>query len=66
MAGLIVENTFMSVEDMVSRVLPPLGAVIGSGEEGRGRGRREGEREGGPGTAPLQPFAAGRTDRQRC
>jgi hypothetical protein len=29
---LIVENTFMSVEDMVSQVLPPLGAVIGTGK----------------------------------
>jgi hypothetical protein len=30
--ALIVENTFMSVEDMVSQVLPPLGAVIGTGK----------------------------------
>jgi hypothetical protein len=31
-AALLVENTFTSVEDMVSRVLPPLGAVIGTGK----------------------------------
>jgi hypothetical protein len=30
-SGLIVENTFTSVEDMVARVVPPLGAVIGGG-----------------------------------
>jgi len=31
-AALIVENTFYSVEDMVARVVPPLGAVIGTGK----------------------------------
>lgn len=30
-AGLMVENTFTSVEDMVARVVPPLGYVIGTG-----------------------------------
>eukprot|EP00879_Flechtneria_rotunda_P031619 GHRR01034557.1.p1 GENE.GHRR01034557.1~~GHRR01034557.1.p1 ORF type:complete len:203 (+),score=67.20 GHRR01034557.1:466-1074(+) len=30
--ALVVENTFLSVEDMVSQVLPPLGAVIGNGK----------------------------------
>lgn len=30
--ALIVENTFTSVEDMVSRILPPLGALIGRGK----------------------------------
>jgi hypothetical protein len=29
--GLIIENTFMSVEEMVARVIPPLGLVIGPG-----------------------------------
>ncbi len=29
--GLIIENTFMSVEEMVSRVVPPLGLIIGPG-----------------------------------
>lgn len=29
--GLILENTFTSVEDMVSRVVPPLGSLIGTG-----------------------------------
>lgn len=31
-AGVMVENTFTSVEDMVSRVVPPLGFVIGTGK----------------------------------
>lgn len=30
--ALIVENTFLSVEDMVPQVLPPLGALIGTGK----------------------------------
>lgn len=30
-AALVVENTFTSVEDMVSRVVPPLGLLIGAG-----------------------------------
>eukprot|EP00878_Enallax_costatus_P034538 GHUV01038300.1.p1 GENE.GHUV01038300.1~~GHUV01038300.1.p1 ORF type:complete len:276 (+),score=63.48 GHUV01038300.1:938-1765(+) len=30
--ALVIENTFMSVEDMVSQVLPPLGTVIGTGK----------------------------------
>jgi len=30
--ALIVENTFLSVEDMASKILPPLGAIIGSGK----------------------------------
>jgi pimeloyl-ACP methyl ester carboxylesterase len=31
-AGLIVENTFLSVEDMAAQVLPPLGLVVGGGK----------------------------------
>lgn len=31
-AGLVVENTFLSVEDMAAQVLPPLGVVIGTGK----------------------------------
>jgi ABC-type nitrate/sulfonate/bicarbonate transport system permease component len=30
--GLIIENTFTSVEDMVGSVVPPLGALIGTGK----------------------------------
>ncbi|KAL6758157.1 Alpha/Beta hydrolase protein [Haematococcus lacustris] len=30
--ALIIENTFMSVEEMVAQVLPPLGIVIGPGK----------------------------------
>ncbi|GAX75394.1 hypothetical protein CEUSTIGMA_g2838.t1 [Chlamydomonas eustigma] len=30
--GLIIENTFTSVEDMVGSVLPPLGPLIGAGK----------------------------------
>mmetsp|Transcript_27946 Transcript_27946/g.75498 ORF Transcript_27946/g.75498 Transcript_27946/m.75498 type:complete len:304 (+) Transcript_27946:100-1011(+) len=32
--GVMVENTFTSVEDMVSRVVPPLGWIIGTGKPG--------------------------------
>ncbi|KAF5835417.1 Alpha/Beta hydrolase protein [Dunaliella salina] len=32
--GVMVENTFTSVEDMVSRVVPPLGLIIGTGKPG--------------------------------
>ncbi len=31
-AGLMVENTFMSVMDMVPRIVPPLGLLIGTGK----------------------------------
>ncbi|KAF5835418.1 hypothetical protein DUNSADRAFT_7453 [Dunaliella salina] len=31
---VMVENTFTSVEDMVSRVVPPLGLIIGTGKPG--------------------------------
>ena len=30
--ALMVENTFTSVEDMVSRIVPPLGLVVGTGK----------------------------------
>jgi pimeloyl-ACP methyl ester carboxylesterase len=33
LAALLVENTFTSVEDMVGRVVPPLGALMGTGYE---------------------------------
>lgn len=30
-AGLIVENTFLSIEDMAGQLLPPLALLVGSG-----------------------------------
>ena len=29
--GLVLENTFTSVEDMVGQIIPPLGFLIGTG-----------------------------------